>query len=106
MGSMAHKTFSTICRMLVLIIPPSGFALAQNSVKAEIMVHYRRAEAALKTGHPDTAAAEFTEILKLDPGNPEASANLGVIAYKQADFPKAKQLFTDALKRNPSLWDA
>jgi tetratricopeptide (TPR) repeat protein len=106
MGSMAHKMFSNICKMLVLIVPLCGYALAQNSGKEELMVHYRRAEEALRTGHSDTAAAEFKEILKLDPGNPEASANLGVIAYKQADFPQAKQLFAGALKRNPSLWDA
>src|ERR1700742_5131089 len=100
MGSMAHKIFSNICKMLVLIVPLCGYALAQNSGKEELMVHYRRAEEALRTGHSDTAAAEFKEILKLDPGNPEASANLGVIAYKQADFPQAKQLFAGALKRN------
>ena len=106
MGSMAHRHFSKICGLLILMLPLCDHGLAQNTAKEEIMVHYKRAEAALEAGHPETAAAEFKEILQLDPGNAEASANLGVIAYKQTDFLQAKQLFASALKENPSLWDA
>jgi tetratricopeptide (TPR) repeat protein len=88
------------------MLPLCGHAVAQNTAKDEIMAHYKRAEAALEAGQPETAAAEFKNILKVDPGNAEASANLGVIAYKKADFRQAKQLFASALERDPSLWDA
>ena len=56
-----------------------GYALTQTTTNEQIVLHYKRAEAALKVGESQTAAAEFKEILKLDPGNAEASANLGVI---------------------------
>jgi tetratricopeptide (TPR) repeat protein len=102
---MAHKMFSNICG-LTLTLSICGHAMTQNTAREGIPVHYKRAEAALRDGHPAIAAAEFREILTLDPGNAEAQANLGVMAYKQADFSQAKQLFTGALKRNPSLWDA
>lgn len=105
-GHMAHNAFANFCRMLILTLPICGHAMTQNTAMEGITVHYKRAEAALETGHPDTAAAEFREILKLDPGNAEALANLGVIAYKRSDFSQAKQLFAGALKTNPSLWDA
>jgi tetratricopeptide (TPR) repeat protein len=103
---MAHKTFSNICGLLILTLSMYCHAMTQNTAKEGITVHYKRAEAALRDGHPAIAAAEFREILKLDAGNAEAQANLGVMAYKQADFLQAKQLFTGALKSNPSLWDA
>ena len=102
---MAAKTRNTILGLAILALLLHGSSLAQTA-NEQVVLHYKRAEAALKAGESQTAAAEFKEILKLDPGNAEASANLGVIAYKQADLPQAKQFFTDALKRNPSLWDA
>ena len=103
---MTYTKFGEFCGLLLLALPLCGQAQTQNNTKAEIIVHYKRAETALKTGHPDSAAAEFKEILKLDPSNAQASANLGVIAYKQGDFMSAKQFFVDALKDDPSLWDA
>jgi tetratricopeptide (TPR) repeat protein len=106
MYGIATKTGNKTFGLMILAFLSSGYAFTQPTTNEQIVLHYKRAEAALRVGESQTAAAEFKEILKLDPGNAEASANLGVIAYKQADLPQAKQLFTDALKRNPSLWDA
>ena len=105
-SGMTYTKYGEFCGLLLLALPLCGQAQTQNNTKAEIIVHYKRAETALETGHPDSAAAEFKEILKLDPSNAQASANLGVIAYKQGDFMSAKQFFVDALKDDPSLWDA
>ena len=106
MDRMATKTGSSIVGLVLLAMLLHGHALAQTTTNEQIALHYKQAEAALKAGEPQTAAAEFREILKLDPGNAEASANLGVIAYRQGDFSQAQELFGDALKHNPSLWDA
>ena len=106
MYGIANKAGKTIFGLLILALLLCGYGMTQTTTNEQIVLHYKRAEAALRVGESQTAAAEFKEILKLDPGNAEASANLGVIAYKQGDLPQAKQLFTDALKRNPSLWDA
>ena len=106
MYGMATKTRNKTFGLMILAVLSSGYAFPQTTTNEQIVLHYKRAEAALRVGESQTAAAEFKEILNLDPGNAEASANLGVIAYKQADFSEAKQFFTDALKSNPSLWDA
>jgi tetratricopeptide (TPR) repeat protein len=106
MYGMATKTGNNIFGLVILALVLRGYALTQTTTNEQIAIHYKRAEAALKVGESQTAAAEFKEILKLDPANAEASANLGVMAYKQGDLPQAKQLFSDALKRDPSLWDA
>ena len=106
MYGIANKAGKNIFGPLILALLLCGYGMTQTTTNEQIVLHYKQAEAALRVGESQTAAAEFKEILKLDPGNAEASANLGVIAYKQVDLPQAKQLFTDALKRNPSLWDA
>lgn len=84
-----------------------GIAWSQSDgVREQISVHYKRAEAALAKGQGEAAADEFKEILKLDPTNAEAYADLGVIAFKQGNNAQAKRLFVSALQHNPSLWDA
>lgn len=92
---------------ILLTAAACGIGWTQNTdVRSAIVAHYKRAEAALASGQAETAATEFHEILKLDPANSEAYANLGVIAYKQGDYSQAKQLFSEALKHNSLLWDA
>jgi Tfp pilus assembly protein PilF len=94
--------------VLCLIFPLClvGNLIAQPDRNAQVVAHFKQAEAALASGQPDKAAEEFRQILKLDPSNAGVYANLGVIAYKSGDFEQAKKLFTDALKRDESLWDA
>ncbi len=82
---------------------PSG---AQVSKRSAIALHYKQAEQALARGQAQVAEAEFTAILGLDPGNAQAYANLGVIAFKANDYGKAQPLFEKALARDPALWDA
>ena len=90
---------------IALVFLLYGSASAQTA-KEQVILHYKQAEVALKAGDSQTATAEFKKILELDPGNAEASANLGVLAYRQGDFPQAKRLFSDALRLNATLWDA
>ncbi|HZO99636.1 MAG TPA: tetratricopeptide repeat protein, partial [Terriglobia bacterium] len=49
---------------------------------------------------------EFREILRLDPRNAEAHANIGVIDYTRKDYPSAAEEFRAALKLRPSLTNA
>lgn len=103
---MAIEIGSNISRLMMFAILLCSYALTQTTTNEQIVLHYKRAEAALRAGDSQTAATEFKEILKLDPGSAQASANLGVIAYRRGDFSQAQELFSDALKHNPSLWDA
>jgi len=79
---------------------------AQTANRAEIEEHYRKAQAALQGKQDAVAAQEFREILRLDPGNASAHANLGVIAYSARDYAQASQEFRTALKLQPGLWNA
>jgi len=72
----------------------------------EIEQHYKQAQEALRDGKSDVAAREFHEILRLQPANAQAHANLGVIAFTGKDYPHASQEFRAALKLEPSLWNA
>jgi tetratricopeptide (TPR) repeat protein len=83
----------------------TGFA-AQSSNWSEIQQHYRRAQEALQANQNAVATKELQEILRLDPKNASAHANLGVIAFSQKEYAQAAQEFRAALKTQPSLWNA
>jgi tetratricopeptide (TPR) repeat protein len=79
---------------------------AQTNNWSEIQHHYKRAQEALQANQDTIAIKEFQEILRLDPKNASAHANLGVIAYTQRHYVQASQEFRAALKVQPSLWSA
>ena len=72
----------------------------------EIELHYRQAQEALRDGRSDVAAHEFREILRLQPSNAQAHANLGVIAFTGKDYAHAAEEFRAALQLQPALWNA
>lgn len=79
---------------------------AQTSNRAEIEQHYRKAQAALQSKQNEEAAKEFREILRLDPRNASAHANLGIVAFQENDYAQAAQEFRTALQLRPDLWNA
>lgn len=79
---------------------------AQTSARAEIERHYEKAQAALRSHQNIVAEAEFREILRLDPKNASAHANLGLIAFDERDFAEAAEEFRTALDLQPNLWNA
>jgi len=79
---------------------------AQTTSQQQIQVHYQRAEEALKANHSQEASNEFREILRIDPRNAEACANLGQIAYSHQEYAEAAKWFAESLKIKPQLWDA
>ncbi len=84
--------------------------LANATIGAEdwkgIEAHYQRAQEALRNGRKDIAASEFREILRIQPTNAQAYANLGVIAFTERNFDEASREFRTALKLDPLLWNA
>jgi len=92
--------------ILIFSVLFSGRVVGQAPNGQEIQKHYRRATEAEKAGQTDIAVQEFREVLRLDPHNAEAHANLGVIAYTGKDYTRAAEEFRAALKLRPSLWNA
>ena len=76
------------------------------SAKSELAADLERGHAALQAKNQDVAAEAFHAALKLDPGNAEAHANLGVIAFSRGDCPAAELEFQGALRRSPGLTNA
>jgi tetratricopeptide (TPR) repeat protein len=95
-----------LCCGVLLCLLASIRLAAQTANRAEIEQHYQRAQAALQAKQAAVAAQQFREILRLDPANASAHANLGVIAYDANDYPQAAQEFGAALKLQPKLWNA
>src|SRR5580698_9612453 len=80
--------------------------VAQGAQSGEIRSHYERAQSDLQANRPGDAALEFQAILKLDPNNAEAHANLGLIAFAGANYEAATADLRAALKIRPSMWNA
>lgn len=91
--------------LLWTVLSVAGLA-AQTSSQSEIHRHYQRAMQALQSRQGNVAESELREVLRLDPKNASAHANLGVIAFARQDYAPASQEFRTALKLQPSLWNA
>lgn len=65
--------------------------------------HLQRAENALLANDLETATREFRAVLTLDPKNPEAHANLGIIAFFRGDCETASANLREALAISSSL---
>jgi Tfp pilus assembly protein PilF len=89
--------------VLVFTLLASAFAQTGANSAAEVRDHLRKGAEYLKANDPHSAATEFEGVLKLDPKNAEAYANLGVIAYFERDYKSASQYLRSALAIDPSL---
>ena len=81
---MREKFFWVTCSSLLLMT--SARLGAQTRSSREIEQHYKKAQEALRAKQDAIAIREFRAILRLDPGNASAHANLGVIAFTEKDL--------------------
>ena len=72
----------------------------------EIAEHARRAAAAIRENQAELAVQELEAVLRLDPKNVNARANLGMVSFTQGNYTKGAQEFKAALVLSPSLWSA
>jgi tetratricopeptide (TPR) repeat protein len=73
--------------------------IQHSSQDADVLL--QRGEAFLKMGFSDTAAADFTEVLRLCPGNGTAYAKRGEAYARLGDLYKAVRDCTDAIRSMP-----
>lgn len=87
----------------VLLAALSCTARAQDNTQAEVSEHQRKAQTYLEDKRPDLAIPEFQAIVKLDPANVDAMANLGVLLYFRGDYAQAAPDLRAALGMKPDL---
>lgn len=88
---------------IILVFQVSLGALGSPSQEKEIQDHFVRAEHLLEEGQRQAAVREFLAVLRIDPSNVNAHANLGVIAFFRHDYASAARQFREVLKLQPSL---
>lgn len=89
---------------IMILMSTLGFGQAKPPDAAEVKKYLEQGQQALKENRPDTAAKAYRAILKIDPANVEAHANLGVVAMVQGDWAGAAAELQKALKLQPSHW--
>jgi len=72
----------------------------------ELSRHARLAQQAIQANDNVLAESELHAMLRLDPGNVDALANLGMLKFVQGNYGDASRQFKAALSRSPSLWNA
>jgi tetratricopeptide (TPR) repeat protein len=90
------------CAFLFLLLAVGGMSQTNSSSALEIQRYMNQAQQALRANEPDVAAQAYQAILRLDPRNVEARANLGVVAMSTGDWNKADEDLDAALKLQPS----
>ena len=88
------------CSCLLTLLFAVLLARPQSS---DVPTQLQRAGESLRQGDAKSAATLFEAVLRSDPDNVEAHANLGVIAFFQNDYPRAASHLREALKGNGSL---
>jgi predicted Zn-dependent protease len=96
------STASMVCAFLFLCMTVDGMTQTNSSAAVEIRGYMDQAQSALRANQPSVAAQAYQAILRLDPGNVEARANLGVVAMSTGDWSKAAEYLDAALKLQPS----
>lgn len=80
---------------------PSSF-LRSSSEANLLQDHFERGREFLRKGEYGEAKKEFITSLELNPDNPEAHNNLGIIFQKEGNLQRAEEEFLKALKEHPS----
>jgi tetratricopeptide (TPR) repeat protein len=96
-GLMTRR--NPVCLLLLLLL---GGALTAQTVDSRVQMHKDAAAAALKTGDLSRAQQEYRTIIKIDPGNVDAYAALGVTLYSSGKFAEAAGSLQTALSLDPS----
>src|SRR5690242_15412330 len=93
---------------MVCVLAIFGLATTMpgHSTESEWQAHMQRAQAAFVAGHLPEAAREFQLVLRLNPGNAEASANLGSIYFLQQNWSAGAEALQATLAKRPDLWKA
>ena len=91
--------------VLLLLSPLSIPVFSQQAAdnRNQIELHERLAQQYLSERKPELAIAELEKVVALDPGNVDASANLGVLLFFHGDYKAAIPHLQAALKAQPNL---
>ena len=102
--------------LLVALLLSASCALAQTQAQtaghstssapskaAQIAEHSHKAEMYLREKRPDLAIPQLEDVVRLDPNNVEAQANLGVLLYFRGQYAPAVTALGTALRLHPGL---
>src|ERR1700761_2419504 len=90
------------CVLLCALIQVDAPAQTNSPATQEIHDDMNKAQEALRANQPGVAAQAYEDVLRLDPNNVEARANLGVVAMSNGNWSKAAENLEAALKLQPA----
>lgn len=99
-----HARLSVVISYVTIVLFFSSHSIGQarDSHAAEIKEYSEQAQRALKDNRPEDAAQAYRAVLKIDPANVDARANLGIVAMVRGNWTEAAEELQSALKLRPS----
>lgn len=104
---------SPVKPLLIAFLLAAPCAFAQTAIHAapaptpdraaQIAEHSQKAQQYLREKRPDLAIPELKAVVRLDPGNLDAEANLGVLLYFKGDYADANLALRKALEIHPDI---
>jgi tetratricopeptide (TPR) repeat protein len=88
-----------------ILVMSGVLRLSSNAQQADSQVqeHFLAAQQDQQQGQLDAAAHEYQEVLRLQPGLPEAYVNLGLVYYAQSKFEDSARALSTADKLRPGM---
>ena len=93
-------------RLVAFFLLLAGMMLPAQNTPDRLRALVERAQAAEQRNRLDEAISLYEEILRLRPGWASAELNLGLVYHARANYAKAIETLTNALRHNASLHSA
>ncbi len=95
--------FAAVIPIACALSSGSTAQVVNSEIRAQVQEHFVAAQQAQQQGRLDDAVGEFKEVLRLQPGLPEAYANLGLVYFAQGEFENSAKAFASAEKLRPGM---
>ncbi len=107
--SLRFPVFAVAIQIAWVLTSTGAAQVISSQIQDQVQEHFLAAQQAQQQGRLDDAVGEYKEVLRLQPGLPEAYANLGLVYYAQTRFGDSARALAMAYKLRPgmrgvSLW--
>lgn len=101
---MSGRLFKTACALILVAPWQSVMAQSSQDIPPRVGALEQQAQKYLQEQKPQLAIPLLREIISLDPKNPNAQGNLGVLLCFQGNYAEAIPHLRAALESQPDLW--
>ena len=101
--SRRFLVFAAVIPIACLLSSAGAAQVVGSQIQDQVQEHFLAAQQAQQQDRLDDAVHEYQAVVKLQPGMPEAYANLGLLYYAQSKFEDSARALSTAAKLRPGM---